>query len=379
MKKTSKINWTNTLFLIFTPIIGIIGTIYLVIFQHVSWQTWVLTVVLSGLSGLAVTAGYHRLFAHCSYRVAWPIRLLFLLFASASFEGSVLEWCTDHRNHHRYTDTDRDPYNIKRGFWYAHIGWLLVLDGSKRDYSNVDDLKKDPIVRFQHRFFPYLGILIGFILPTMIAGLWGNALAGFIIAGALRITFNHHATFCINSVCHIFGKRTYSDKQSARDNWITAFFTYGEGFHNFHHQFPIDYRNGLRYFHYDPTKWLIRGMSYLGLAYDLKRVSTHRIIKYQIRMDEKHISLLEHMSSMLKPTYEKIQQLITRVEELEKNYEQLKKSKMQYMAGKMNDYREHVHEYRRKLKHAKQELKYFHSLWNKLTRQNTLNSPLLAS
>jgi stearoyl-CoA desaturase (delta-9 desaturase) len=212
------------------------------------------------------------------------LRLLFLLFGAAAFEGSALEWCDDHRNHHRYTDTDQDPYSIKKGFWYAHMGWLFYMDSNAYDFANVAELKSDKLVHWQHKHYLPIAIFMGFLLPMGIAALWGNPLGGLIIAGALRMTFNHHATFAINSVCHYFGKTTYSDRISARDHWFTSLLTYGEGFHNFHHQFPIDYRNGIRAFHYDPTKWLIKALSWVGLTRDLKKVSQDKILQYQLQM-----------------------------------------------------------------------------------------------
>lgn len=281
-----KINWTNTIFLILTPIVGIVGTILLLTLNRICWPTWILAGILIIFCGFSITTGYHRLFSHVSYKAHGLVRLIFILFGSACFEGSVLEWSTDHRNHHRYTDTEKDPYNINQGFWYAHMGWLLILDKNKRNFENVADLTPDPLLQFQHRFFVPIAVLIGFILPTSLAALWGDPLGGFIIAGALRITFNHHSTFCINSVCHYFGKKTYSSRQSARDHWFTALFTFGEGFHNFHHQFALDYRNGIRAYDFDPTKWLIWGLSRIGLAWDLKRVSDDRILAYKNNLEQ---------------------------------------------------------------------------------------------
>ena len=366
-----RINWVNTLFLLITPIVGIAGTALLCVYGLVAWPTWILAGVYIAVTGLAVTAGYHRLFSHKSYKAAWPIRLILLLCAAGTFEGSALEWCTDHRRHHLYADTEKDPYNINKGFWWAHIGWLFMLDTSRRDFSNVEDLQADPLVRFQHRFYVPLAILMGFIVPAGIAALWGNPIAGLVIAGALRIVVNHHLTFCINSVCHVFGKRTYSDRQSARDNWVTAFFTYGEGFHNFHHQFPLDYRNGIRAFHFDPTKWLIRGFSYVGLARDLRRIDAHRIIRYRLRTDEKrllsqsaeqHESFLTQVSGVVDPMRERIIRVLNRIEALEKEYLALRGAKIKGMRSKIQEYRKH-------LKAARKELKNYMVIWSRLVRE----------
>lgn len=338
MSFSKKINWLNAIFFVTTPLVGIGGLIYLGVTGGYHGLTWLLMFLLMCAAGFSITTGYHRLFSHRSYKAAWPVRLLLVLFGSAAFQGSVLEWCTDHRNHHLYTDTDKDPYSIKKGFWYAHIGWLFVLDPTKRDFSNVSELAEDPIIRFQHKYFPTVATVMGFIFPMLVAGLgWGDWLGGLLIAGVFRLVLNHHATFAINSVCHVFGARTYSDKQSARDNWVTALLTYGEGYHNFHHQFPLDYRNGIRFYQYDPTKWIIKGLSWCGLASDLKQVDEERILKYRLRMEEARMmqkvaacpeNLMGQLTDYIKPMYEQLLQKLDSLHQLEKSYKDLKRQKL---------------------------------------------------
>jgi stearoyl-CoA desaturase (delta-9 desaturase) len=127
-----KINWYTSLrhFLFSLPFfffIGVIGTAYVVLTQGLQMATLALAIGYIFATGLSITAGYHRLFSHLAYKAVWPVRLFDVLFGAAAFEGSVLEWTTDHRDHHRYTDQDKDPYNIKKGLWYAHIGWTKFL------------------------------------------------------------------------------------------------------------------------------------------------------------------------------------------------------------------------------------------------------------
>lgn len=380
MHPTRRINWTNTLFLTLTPLVAIIGTVQIVASGTLSGATILLAVLFMGATGMAITAGYHRLFSHRAYKTVWPIRLLYLLFGAACFEGSVLEWCTDHRKHHLYVDTPKDPYNIHQGFWYAHIGWLIFLDTSKRDFKNVQDLIEDPFVRFQHRFFVPLAIVMGFLLPAFIASFWGDFWGGFIIAGALRIVLNQHLTFCINSVCHTFGKRNYS-QQTARDNWITALFTYGEGFHNFHHQFMFDYRNGIRFYHFDPAKWLIAALSFLGLATELKQASNKHIIRYVVRVEESHLltrvkqysgSISERVESLIQPLREAILQAAARLEQLEEEYVLLKKNKMAYLKEKMAEYRAHLKAQKNQLKSARFELEMALMRWQQFLKHPTM-------
>lgn len=287
-----KINWTNTLFLTMTPLLGITGTVWLAFNHSIYWQTVLFTFILSYATGLAITAGYHRLFSHLTYKASPIVKVLYGLVGLSAFEGSILEWCSDHRTHHRYVDTEKDPYNINQGFWYAHIGWLLVNDPSSRTFNNVPDLKQDKFLMLQHKYANPLSVLIGIVMPTVACGLfWGDWLGGFFIAAMLRIVLAQHLTFCINSVCHVFGKKNFSEKQTARDNWFTAFFTFGEGYHNFHHTFPADYRNGIRFYHYDPTKWLIYLLAKVGLASELKKVELKQIVSAKINYYEKWFKL----------------------------------------------------------------------------------------
>jgi len=233
-------------------------------------------------SGLSITLGYHRLFAHLSFKAKWPIKFLTAVFGATALENSVLEWCSDHRRHHKHTDEDDDPYNIQRGFLYAHMGWILLRPiGGDWPLTNVNDLKKDSLLRWQHKWWGPIGIFVGFGLPALIGFLVGGgigALAGFLIAGVARLVMVHHMTFFINSLCHTIGTQPYSKRCSAKDSWLMALFTFGEGYHNFHHEFQHDYRNGVKPWQFDPTKWMIWFLSKLRLASGLRKVSNKNIL-----------------------------------------------------------------------------------------------------
>lgn len=361
MPSQKKINWLNTLFLTINPLIAIVGTIMLAYFHMIYWQTIVLAVMLAIFGGMSITGGYHRLFSHKAYKAAWPVRLFFLIFGAATFEGSILEWCTDHRNHHLYTDTPKDPYSIKEGFWHAHIGWLFTLDPTKRDYSNVTELQEDPLVRFQHKFYLPIAVATGYFLPIAIAACWGDWIGGLIIAGTLRITYSQHSTFFINSICHMFGKRTYSDKHTARDNWVTALFTFGEGYHNFHHQFPLEYRNAIRFYQYDPTKWMIRTLAFFGLATDLKTISEQKILQYKIMMDKKNLG--EESKTVLQTSYETIMTVVSKIDHLEKTYQKLKNDRFADLQIKADEYKILLKKKHHELKSSKVKLKRLAKEW----------------
>ncbi|KAJ2380502.1 stearoyl-CoA 9-desaturase, partial [Coemansia sp. RSA 2559] len=253
-------------------------------------KTLIWAIAYYAFAGIGITAGYHRLWAHTAYSATYPLQVFLAFAGSAAVQGSIFWWARDHRVHHRYTDTTMDPYDALQGFWHCHIGWMLVKKDRRRlGYADTSDLKTDPLVRWQHKYYPLLVLLLGIVIPMSVAGIcWGDWRGGFFYATVVRMVLLHHATFCVNSLAHTIGRHTYDDVQTARDSWITAVVTMGEGYHNFHHQFPNDYRNAIRFYQYDPTKWFIRLASTLGLAYDLKTFPANEIEKgfIQMRMQE---------------------------------------------------------------------------------------------
>jgi len=215
----------------------------------------------------------------------------FLALAGAgSVQGSIKWWSRGHRAHHRYTDTELDPYNAHKGFFYSHIGWMLVKPRRRPGVADVSDLSKSDVVKWQHKFYLPLLLTMAFIVPTLIAWIgWGDAQGGYVYAGLLRLCFVHHSTFCVNSLAHWLGEAPFDDKHTPRDHMITAFVTVGEGYHNFHHQFPMDYRNAIKWYQYDPTKWFIWSMQKLGLASHLKVFPDNEVRKGQLTMELKKL------------------------------------------------------------------------------------------
>ena len=289
--KKLKIDWVNTLFLILSPIFAVILTWKYFSENGFHWNQIILAVIFYFATGMSITAGYHRLIAHRAYKASALVEFLYLCFGAATFENSALKWCSDHRVHHRHVDESDDPYNINKGFFWAHIGWIFFKEeDSKVEYPK--DLLNDKLVMWQHKYYLPIAILFGFGLPTLIGHFLGSALGGFAIAGLLRIVFVHHCTFFINSLCHLVGTRPYSDTNTARDSFIMAIFSYGEGYHNYHHYFPTDYRNGIRWYHFDPTKWLIKTLSIVGLTKDLKKVPEKIILQAQQKMKIKKLEVV---------------------------------------------------------------------------------------
>jgi len=296
---SGRISWINVFILTFTPIIAIIGAFTTELQTKTMW--W--SLFYFAFSGMGITAGYHRLFAHRSYQASAITRLGFMLAGSSALEGSIKWWCGGHRIHHRYTDTPKDPYNAHGGFWYAHIGWMLISPDPKQfTKSDIRDLNADPIVRWQHTYYLFIGPFMAFVFPTLVAGLlWNDWYGGYFYAGAMRLVFTHHSTFCVNSVAHYFGEHTFDDDRTPRDSIITALLTFGEGYHNFHHEFPNDYRNGIKWYDYDPTKWLILALHYLGFVKALKEFPLNEIKRGVIYMKEKKLAALKTQVRLPKP------------------------------------------------------------------------------
>jgi stearoyl-CoA desaturase (Delta-9 desaturase) len=271
---TRELDWTNLLFLPLAHALGAVGLYWAVTHAH-SW-TLALGLLWLVLCSLAITAGYHRLMAHKSYEAARWLRFGLLLFGAASVQNSALRWVNDHRQHHSKVDRDEDPYNIRRGFLWAHIGWILFKEPGQK-LKRVRDLQADPLVMWQHRNYVWLAIVMGALVPAGLGSLWGDAWGGLLVAGFLRLVLQYHATFATNSLAHTLGSRPYDVSTSARDSFFTALFTFGEGYHNFHHRFQNDYRNGVRAWHFDPTKWVIFALSGVGATRNLRRIEPEKI------------------------------------------------------------------------------------------------------
>ena len=264
--------WPTALLLGTTMLLAIVGVPWYQLAVGFEWTHWLAFALFAATNGIAITAGYHRLWAHNAYKAHPIMRLLLALFGAAAFQNSILVWSSQHRRHHRHVDdNERDPYSAKKGLWFSHIGWMLhEYPNGADDFSNCKDLQRDKIVMWQHKHYYSIAIAMNVLPPLLFGFITGEYLAYFLTMGILRLVYSHHTTFFINSLAHYWGKRPYCGDNTARDNDVLALFTYGEGYHNYHHLFQNDYRNGVRWYQFDPTKWLIKTCSWLGLAKDLR-------------------------------------------------------------------------------------------------------------
>jgi stearoyl-CoA desaturase (delta-9 desaturase) len=281
-------DWGNTIFLVTTPVVAVLGTAWYIAMHGVTRLEVANFLLMFALTSVSVTGGYHRLFSHRSYECTKPVKLFYLIFGAAACENSLLSWASDHRYHHRYVDQPEDPYNILKGGLYAHMGWIFFKDtrDQKRRFENVPDLLKDPLVVWQHRWYLWLVVVFTFALPTYIGLIEGRPVGGLLWGGFLRVVMVHHTTFFINSLAHLYGTRPYSLKDTARDSWWLAPLTFGEGYHNFHHKFQADYRNGIKWWQFDSTKWFINFLALTGQASKLRRTPEPLILKARLEVEK---------------------------------------------------------------------------------------------
>jgi len=278
--------WTNILLFSLTFLVAAVAVPWYGLTHHLSLTAWVLFGVFLIANEMSITAGYHRLWAHRTYEAHWSLRLLFVIFGSMALQNSAWAWCSGHRRHHlNVDDVDKDPYSALRGFWFSHIGWMVrQYPSGTEDFSNIPDLRRDRMLVFQHRHYVPLVLATNFGLPLLGGWLAGDVWGCFFLAGVLRLVLSHHFTFFINSLAHMWGERPYTEENTARDNPVLAVLTFGEGYHNFHHEFAHDYRNGVRWWQWDPTKWLIAGLQWVGLTRRLKRTPVFQIQRALLSM-----------------------------------------------------------------------------------------------
>lgn len=276
----SDVDWAKSIYLLIIHC-GSTWGIYLIYLGQVNFRSILLGIFLYFIGGLGITAGAHRLWTHQSYRATLPLELFLALCNSIANQGSIFHWSRDHVVHHKFSESVADPHDARRGFFFSHIGWLLVRKqpevaraGKLFQYSW---LTNNPIVMFQNQFYTPIAISCCFILPTWIAShFWNDFHGGLFVAGFLKYAWTLHCTWCVNSVAHLYGYRPYDSSINPRESWFTSLLAMGEGWHNYHHTFPRDYATSefgmLK--QYNLTKLFIDFCASIGLAYDLNTEKT---------------------------------------------------------------------------------------------------------
>jgi len=275
-----------TLLGVTVPFLGLVAAIVLLWGWGFSWVHLGLLLGMYLFTALGVTVGYHRLFTHRSFETTRPVKFALAVMGSMAVEGPVLKWVAMHRRHHQHSDGTDDPHSphhrgeglrgLVAGAWHAHVGW--VFDRDPDDLLRyVGDLAPDRVLRSVSRtwmLWSAFGLLLPAALGGLLTGSWTGALLGFIWGGLARVFLVHHVTWSINSVCHLWGSRPFRSHDESRNNPVFGFIGLGEGWHNNHHAFPTSARHGLRWWEFDASYWVIRGLEVVGLAWKVKVPAT---------------------------------------------------------------------------------------------------------
>ncbi|XP_063290980.1 stearoyl-CoA desaturase [Pelobates fuscus] len=285
-KPPMEIVWRNVILMSLLHVGAVYG-IFLVPAASLPTLAW--SILCFMLSALGVTAGAHRLWSHRSYKAKLPLRIFLAISNTMAFQNDIYEWARDHRGHHKYSETDADPHNAARGFFFSHIGWLLqrkhpdVIEKGKR--LDLSDLRADGVVMFQRRHYKKSILVMCFIVPTVIPWyFWGESFSvAFYVPCLLRYALVLNASWLVNSAAHMFGNRPYDKSINPRENTLVAIGAIGEGFHNYHHTFPYDYSSSEFGVRLNLTTCFIDLMCLLGLATNCKKVSKEAILARKVR------------------------------------------------------------------------------------------------
>lgn len=276
--------WRNIVLFVYFHLAAAYGA-YLFL-TSAKWQTDIWAILLYQATGFGITAGAHRLWAHKSYKAKLPLRILLALFNTIAFQNHIYEWARDHRVHHKYSETNADPHNATRGFFFAHVGWLLcrkhpdVIEKGKT--IDMGDLERDPVVYYQKKYYLLLMVVFCFIFPTAIpvycwGETWTNA---WFVATMFRYVFTLNMTWLVNSAAHMWGGKPYDRFINPSENIFVAVGALGEGWHNYHHVFPWDYKTAeLGGYSANFSTAFIDFFAKIGWAYDLKTVSMDMVRK----------------------------------------------------------------------------------------------------
>jgi stearoyl-CoA desaturase (delta-9 desaturase) len=246
-----------------------------------SWQGVALALALYYVRMFGVTGGYHRYFSHRTYRTSRAFQLVLAVLAQTSVQKGALWWAAHHRDHHKYSDTPKDPHSYRDyGFWYSHVGWILSTETEDTDYSRISDLARYPELRWLNNWHlvPPVALAVGLWL----VGGWPALVWGFFVSTTLL----WHGTFTINSLSHIWGKRRYQTTDDSKNNPVLAIVTMGEGWHNNHHYYPRSVRQGFRWWQIDMTYYVLRAFAAVGLVWDL-HVPSQKVIDGDVEVRPK--------------------------------------------------------------------------------------------
>ncbi|WP_404326335.1 acyl-CoA desaturase [Aerophototrophica crusticola] len=234
------------------------------IWTGVYWRDIAIAVFLYFLRIFAIGAGYHRYFSHRAFKTGRVMQFLLAFLAQTTAQKGALWWAAKHRHHHKYSDTELDVHSPRqKGFFYAHVGWIFTKRHDTADYRTIPDLTKFPELVWLDRHYYVPPFIMGFLVWLFFG--WSGLVVGFFWSTVAV----YHGTFCINSLAHVHGRKRYVTGDDSRNNWLLALMTMGEGWHNNHHAYQSSARQGFRWWEFDPTYYIIKAMSYVGLTWDV--------------------------------------------------------------------------------------------------------------
>ena len=290
-KKASLAMRTVLLVAVIAPFFGLFAAIISFWGWGFRWSDLALLLAMYMLTALGITVGFHRLFTHHAFETNRAVQFVFAVLGSMAVQGPLLEWVALHRRHHQHSDDVEDPHSphhqgngvwgVVHGLWHAHLGWMF--EAKPPDLNRyVRDLSQSKLLRAVSVLFP-LWVLAGLLIPAaigwLLVGTPSGAWTGFVWGGLVRILFVHHVTWSINSVCHVWGRQPFRSDDESRNNAVFGVLGLGEGWHNTHHAFPTSARHGLRWWQIDASYWVIRGLEFLGLAWNVKLPSPTAIAR----------------------------------------------------------------------------------------------------
>ena len=270
--------------LVWLPIFGVISAIALLWNRWVNWVDLALFLTMYTVCAFGITLGFHRMLTHKAFQAHPWLKTFFLISGSMAMQGPALHWAATHTQHHANSDEEEDPHSPLKSLWHAHVGWIL--NDFKPDIQKyAGAMLKDSIIVFVHNTF-WLWVFVGLAIPSLIGAgaaylmgqsIWFGALTGLIWGGFVRLFFNQHVTWAVNSICHTFGSRQFDTTDESRNNFLFGILAMGEGWHNNHHAFPRSARHGMSWKQPDPSAWAIWLMEKMGLIKDVVLISRKRI------------------------------------------------------------------------------------------------------
>jgi stearoyl-CoA desaturase (delta-9 desaturase) len=283
-QRTSRVSQVVTMIAVVVPPLGIVLAMGLLWGIAFHWVDVALFAALYVVCAFGTTIGFHRYFTHRGFEARAPVKAALAILGCMTMQGPVTQWVTDHRRHHALSDKPGDPHSphvghgdgawgAVRGFVHAHVGWMFSNKGMERGRLYGRDLYEDRMIRTIDRMYLLWVVLtlgLPFAIGYAIGGTWQAGVEGLVWGGLIRIFAYQHATFSVNSICHMFGRQDYRSRDEARNNWVVAMLVFGEGWHNNHHAFPVSARHGLHRWQLDASWWVIRGLEKLRLVWNVK-------------------------------------------------------------------------------------------------------------